>query len=214
MMARSRLIARVLFDHVLSRFGTPRRILTDQGTEFEGQLFKNLCQLLQINKVRTSPYKPSTNGMLERFHRTLNAMIAKIVDENQRNWCEMIPSVMAAYRATVHETTGYSPNKLLLGKENRMPIDLIFGVFRQANLRTNQSTNTSESWKKHCMLRTASYAGISDEPLSTVRTGTTSERKASISRKEAWYGTSTREGKSDFRPNGNLGTQDHTAFSD
>jgi transposase InsO family protein len=119
-------IARMLYDHVFSRFGMPLRLLTDQGPEFESQLFKNLCQLLRVAKIRTSPYKPSTNGMLERFHRTLNSMIAKIVDENQRNWCELVPAVMAAYRATPHDTTGYSPNKLMFGRENRMPIDLMF----------------------------------------------------------------------------------------
>ena len=99
-------VARALVDTVISRFGTPQRILTDQGAEFESQLFKELCNLLNINKVRTTPYRPATNGMLERFHRTLNSMIAKVVDMKQRNWCDVIPGVMAAYRATQHDATG------------------------------------------------------------------------------------------------------------
>ena len=121
-------VARVLFNNIIVRFGTPQRILTDQGAEFESSLFKELCQLLNINKIRTSAYRPSTNGMLERFHRTLNSMLAKVIDGNQRNWCEMLPGVMAAYRATVHDTTGYSPNRLLFGRENRMPIDIAYGA--------------------------------------------------------------------------------------
>ena len=54
-------------------------------------------------------------------------MIAKVVDMKQRNWCDVIPGVMAAYRATQHDATGYSPNKLMFGRENRMPVDVMFG---------------------------------------------------------------------------------------
>jgi transposase InsO family protein len=119
-------VARVLYEHVFSRFGAPKRILSDQGAEFEGILFTELCRLLRINKARCTLYKPSTNGMLERFHRTLNSMLAKIIDDTQRDWCEVVPLVMAAYRATPHDTTGYSPNKVIFGRENRMPLDLMF----------------------------------------------------------------------------------------
>jgi hypothetical protein len=69
--------------------------------------------------------------MIERFHRTLNSMIAKTVDDNQRNWCHVIPGVMAAYRSTQHEATGYSPNFLMFGRENRMPVDIVFGTPNQ-----------------------------------------------------------------------------------
>ena len=105
----------------------PRRILTDQGKEFESILFKELCEKLEIQKIRTSPYQPSTNGCVERFHRTLNAMIGKVVRYDQRNWDECLPTIMAAYRAAKHESTGFSPNRMILGRENRAPLDLILG---------------------------------------------------------------------------------------
>ena len=120
-------VARALVNAVIVRYGTPLSILSDQGTNFESQLFKELCKVLRIDKVRTSPYRASTNGMIERFHRTLNSMIAKVVNDNQRNWCEILPQVVAAYRATVHEATGYSPNFLIFGHENRAPVDLVLG---------------------------------------------------------------------------------------
>ena len=80
-----------------------------------------------MDKIRTSPYKPSTNGSIERFHKTLNSMLAKVVSINQRDWDEKFPAVMAAYRATKHESTGYTPNFLVFGHENRMPVDLVLG---------------------------------------------------------------------------------------
>ena len=72
-----------------------------------------------IYHVSTSPYKPSTNGLIERFHRTLNEILGKVVDRD-----EWIPYAVAAYRATVHEVTGYSPNFIVFGRENALPVDL------------------------------------------------------------------------------------------
>jgi hypothetical protein len=82
---------------------------------------------MMIAKVRTTPYHPSTNGMVERLHRTMNSMLAKVVDADQRNWCQLLPGVMAAYRATAHESTGFSPNVMMFGRESRMPVDVVLG---------------------------------------------------------------------------------------
>jgi hypothetical protein len=120
-------VASALFNHVLIRFGMPLRILSDQGAEFQSELFQELCRHMTIDKVRTSPYHPACNGMVERLHRTMNAMLAKAIDSNQRNWCRVLPGIMAAYRATPHEATGFSPNMLMFGHENRMPVDIILG---------------------------------------------------------------------------------------
>ena len=121
-------VAKVLFDNIFSRFGMPKKILTDQGSEFEACLFKELCLHMGIQKIRTTPYQPSTNGCVERFHRTLNSMIGKIVQHDQKNWDECLPIVMAAYRAAKHESTGFSPNRLVFGRENRAPLDLVLGI--------------------------------------------------------------------------------------
>ena len=74
-----------------------------------------------ITKLRTSPYKPSTN-QVERFHKTMNAILAKIVIEGQRDWDDQLSFVLAAYRATMHNSTGFTPNRLVLGREVLAPI--------------------------------------------------------------------------------------------
>lgn len=121
-------VARIIFEQIILRYGAPLRILSDQGAEFTSEMFAELCRLMKIDKVRSTPYHPQVNGMLERFHRTLNTMLAKVVSEHQRDWHEHLPAVLAAYRATVHEATGFSPNRLFLGKENRLPVDLVYGA--------------------------------------------------------------------------------------
>ena len=121
-------VAQRLVDNVFSRYGVPIRILSDQGPEFESALMAELCRSYGIEKIRTSSYKPSTNGAIERFHRTLNSMLGKVVAESQRDWDQHVAPVMAAYRSTIHASTGYTPNFLVYGREVRAPIDLVLAV--------------------------------------------------------------------------------------
>ena len=120
-------VAKILADQVFARFGIPLQLLSDRGPEFEGALLKELCVALGIDKLRTTGYKPSTNGALERFHRTLNSMLAKVVADNHKDWDDRLQSVMAAYRASPHDSTGFTPNFVLLGRECRAPLDLLVG---------------------------------------------------------------------------------------
>jgi len=118
-------VAHVLFDRVFVYMGMPKFLLSDCGAEFESSLFQELCKRMDIHKIRTTPYRPSTNGIVERYHRSLNSMLAKLICNNQRDWCEQAPIAAAAYRASVHESTGFSPNYLVFGRESRMPVDIV-----------------------------------------------------------------------------------------
>jgi transposase InsO family protein len=118
-------VATALVSKIFVHVGVPLQILSDQGKEFDNNLMMSLCNKLGIDKVRTSPYHAATNGCIERLHRSINSMLAKCVDENQRNWASLLPHVMAAYRCAVHDSTGYSPNFLHFGREVRAPIDLL-----------------------------------------------------------------------------------------
>ena len=120
-------IAKILVERVFSRFGIPLSILSDQGKEVDGRIMNEVCRLFGIEKLRTTPYKPSTN-QVERFHRTLNSILAKTVSEHQKDWDMQLPFALAAYRATRHRSTGYTPNFLVLGRETRAPPDLIYGT--------------------------------------------------------------------------------------
>lgn len=117
---------RVVYDFI-SRFGVPLDIHSDQGRTYESNLFQQVCKLLDIHKTRTSPYHPSSNGQAERFNQVLVNMIAAYVDDDQRNWDVHLPLLTSAYRSSQHETTGYTPNMLMFGRETHAPIDLILG---------------------------------------------------------------------------------------
>jgi len=119
-------IAKILVERVFSRFGVPLSILSDQGREVDGRIMREVCRLFGIEKLRTTPYKPSTN-QVERFHCTLNSILGKTVAEHQRDWDSRLVFAMSAYRATQHTATGYSPNFLVLGRETRAPPDIVYG---------------------------------------------------------------------------------------
>jgi len=120
-------VAKVLVEQVFTRFEAPLSVLSDQGKKVDGRIMNEVCRLFGIEKLRITPYKPSTN-QVERFHRTMNSVLAKTVAENQRDWDVRLPYVMAAFRATRHDTTGYSPNFLVLGRETTAPPDLVYGL--------------------------------------------------------------------------------------
>ena len=121
-------VAKVLVEKVFCRLGTPLSILSDRGGEVDGQLMHEVCQLLHIDKLHTSSYHPACNAQIERQHRTLNTILGKVVSDHQTDWDEMLPYVAAALRASPSESTGYSANLLMLGREVNTPADIVYGV--------------------------------------------------------------------------------------
>jgi predicted aspartyl protease len=120
--------ANVILNDFISRFGCPVSIHSDRGRNYEADLFKELCDLLEIKKTRTSPRHPQGNGSVERFNQTLVTMIRAYLKGKAKNWDRNLGCLAAAYRATQHESTGYTPNHLMLGREVRLPADIIFGT--------------------------------------------------------------------------------------
>ena len=121
-------VAKVLVEQFICRFGVPLSIHTDQGTNFESRVFQSICRLLGINKTRTTPYHPQSDGLVERFNRTIQIMLSMYVKEDQSDWDVHLPYVMMAYRASEQDTTGVSPNRMMFGREVALPLDLLVHV--------------------------------------------------------------------------------------
>ena len=112
---------------VVSRFGVPLQIHTDQGRNVESVLFKEVCRLLDIEKTRTTPLHPQSDGMVELLSRILGAMLSKFFQESQQNLDQILPLLAMVYRSTIHESNGCTPNELMFGRDVRPPVDLMFG---------------------------------------------------------------------------------------
>jgi len=124
-------VARVLVEQFFCRFGIGIALLSDRGKEVDGNLMHEICRLLNIDKQHTTSYHSQCNAQCERLHRTLNAIIGRMLDTSERDWDMLLPYVMAAYRASRHEATGFTPNYLMLGRELRTRVDLIYGTLPQ-----------------------------------------------------------------------------------
>jgi hypothetical protein len=109
-----------------ARFGCPFQISTDQGCNFESKLFVTVCELLMIHKARTTPYRPSANGQLERYNHTLMDAVRCYIDKAQDRWDEHLAQIAGALRSSVNRSTGCTANKLMLGREVNTPADLMY----------------------------------------------------------------------------------------
>ena len=97
-------------------FGTPKIVLTDNGSQFASRSFLQVCRILGIYKVFTTEYHPQTNGQAERFNRTILASLRDYVSESQKDWDEWIEPLTYAYNCQVHRSTGMTPFNLVLSR--------------------------------------------------------------------------------------------------
>ena len=121
-------VANKLVDEVFMRFSVPEQLHSDQGRQFESQLLNKVCKLLHVAKTRTTPYHPQSDGLVERFNRTMLSMLATCAKENPLDWESHIRKVCMAYNSSVQTSTGYTPFFLMFGRLPRMPADVMFGT--------------------------------------------------------------------------------------
>ena len=124
-------VAKTLVRYFFSKYGPPVRLHSDQGREFESQLFQELCSMWSIVKTRTTPYAPWSDGMVERVNRIIQAMIKHHVQRtNQLDWDQWLWAVAFTYNTTVHASTNCTPAKLFLTQcaDLRLPLDLVYGT--------------------------------------------------------------------------------------
>lgn len=116
-------VANFFVNKLVLNFGAPQEIITDRGTEFVNKLSTEITKLLSIKHNRTTSYHPRTNGLTERFNKTVADMISHYVSADHKDWDRFLPHVLFAYNTSVHDVTGMTPYFLLFGYEPTLPID-------------------------------------------------------------------------------------------
>ena len=110
---------------LLGRLGCPLDIHSARRRNFESRLSKQMCDMLQIAKTRTTPYRSSANGQVERMNRSILQILRCFIQDQQPDWDLHMGTVGIAIRSTVNRQTGFTQNFLMLGREVLHPIDLI-----------------------------------------------------------------------------------------
>ena len=120
-------VANKLVEEMFCRFAIPEQLHSDQGRQFESELVQEVSRILQINKTRTTPYHPQSDGLVERFNRTLLNMLATTVRGHPWDWENHLRKLCMAYNTSVHPATGFTPFQLMFGRQARLPMDVVYG---------------------------------------------------------------------------------------
>ena len=166
-------VTKALITNWIARFGVPTTIITDQGRQFESQLFRAVTNTLGIKHNRTTAYHPQSNGLIERWHRTLKAAIKA---QTHVKWTEHLPMILLGLRNAVREDIGHSPAELTYGTILRLPGDFFadttpaepetFAQALQHRLREIRPTPTGNHGKN----RTFVHKGLKDCTHAFIRT--------------------------------------------
>ena len=164
-------MAEILVDKWFYVYGIPIWIHGDQGWCFDNQIMKHLYAMYGIEQSTTMPYNPHGNAQCEQFNHTMMGLFTSLLKEQKDNWPLHLLSLVFAYNATPHSTTGYQPYELMFGckapticnarlrladyYDNYLQSkcewvnqqhELILAVNRHALKRIKQSAEKSVSW--------------------------------------------------------------------
>lgn len=172
-------VAKVIYEGWITRYGCPVRLTSDQGRQFESQLFTEMLKYLGVKKIRTTSYHPQVNGLVERWHRTLKAALMTRLDTV--SWVDELPTILFGLRAAGRSDNGVSAAEYTLGKTLRLPSEffvttnveisdtnnLLKGV-HDAISKLKPITNThraNRKWFVFADLQTCSHVFVRDDSV-------------------------------------------------
>ena len=118
-------IAKVLYNEIFCRYGAPKQLYSDRGQNFLSRVIRELCNKFDVTKLNTSAYRPQSNACCERFNASLNNAIRAYLKGNTKDWPEVLPSILMAYRMTPSvRSTGVTPYFLLFKQDSRLMTDV------------------------------------------------------------------------------------------
>ena len=163
-------------------FSVPAYLISDQGKAFTGHIITHLCDLYEVQKLRTSPYHAQTNGQVERMNQMIICMIGKLEEDKKACWSKHLPELLLAYNATRSTVTRYSPYYLLFGRRSRIPVDYLLPTLHDSPHQTKMEVSvvamqkrlkeafvvarclTSEEAAKQCRYYDCKAGGVALQP--------------------------------------------------
>ena len=130
----ARTVAKFLYQGDIWISSSPARLLSDWGAIFMSSIIDEMCKLLSMKKLWTTPYHPQMNGLMDRSQQTIMQMIGKMGEDKKTNWPGHLAEIVHAYNATWSALMGYSPHYLVFGCRPRLPVNFYFPTFRSAEV--------------------------------------------------------------------------------
>lgn len=149
--AKAVYIVNALLLNLILVFGTPYILLSDNAKNFVGKEFDGFCDLYEIKNHNIPKYSPSAN-LVERYHRGIKTGLSIYCKNDHRLWDQLLPYVILTINASKNETTGYTPSRLFLNRDIRLPFDLndfpTFSEFRSKDYVTHAHREAVKMFKK------------------------------------------------------------------
>jgi len=142
-------VADALISHFTTLFGPPDTLISDNGTEFTGEYFREVCSLMGTKTRYTTPYNPASNGMVERCNRVIKDCLAALCEDSPNTWNTRLDYVRLALNTAFHRSVNNQPLYLLTGRHCTFPIGM-----------TNHHTRDGEIGKRQVDLIAARDAAV------------------------------------------------------
>jgi hypothetical protein len=137
--ANAKSVAKFYLERIVLRHGSPSVLISDRGKAFLSQVVKETLELCKTVHRRTTSYHPQCNGLTERFNHTLGDMLSMYVNSSHTNWDQVLPFVTYGYNTAVQTSTGFTPFRLVYGREVVTPLDALLSSFHH---QENHSVTT------------------------------------------------------------------------
>ncbi|GET59960.1 DDE-type integrase/transposase/recombinase [Rhizophagus irregularis DAOM 181602=DAOM 197198] len=143
--ATAKEVVEFIWRDIICRHGCPKKIISDRGTHFNNKMMEELVERCGINHRLSTPYRPQTNGLVERFNKTLCEGLAKLGKEN---WDKHIPSVLFAYRTKKQSSTRIKPFYATYGRRAKLPLDKDENKITKPKFEIGEKVLLYEAWRE------------------------------------------------------------------
>eukprot|EP00253_Pinus_taeda_P009719 PITA_09719 len=130
LLLMKKFVVNFLFEEIFTRFGVPREIVIDQGSQFTSKMVKGLVEDYKIKHRKFTPYHPQANGQVESTNKVIEGILTKTMHLHRRDWAERLLEALWAYRTTWRNTMGHTPYELVYGKQVLFSIEFQIKTFK------------------------------------------------------------------------------------
>ena len=156
-------VTQFIWKNIVYRFSIPQSIISNNGPQFDSQVYKNFCNELKIKNLYSTPWYLQSNGQAEASNKTMLNALKKRLDTAKGKWMDELPRVLWANTTNAHRPTGISPFALNYGMEAIILIEI-----GMPTLRTNmperfsirsiiKDLDKADELRKTVVVRVASY---------------------------------------------------------
>ena len=123
-------VKRFIWKNIITRFGVPHTLISDNGLQFNSKAFKKYCSDMGIKNRYSTPACPQGNGQAKAVNKVIVSGLKKRLDDAKEKWVEELPHVLWTYQTTPRRSIGETPSSMTYGVEAVIPLETGFPTFR------------------------------------------------------------------------------------